>query len=425
MYITGVHIKNIKSIKELKLSFSNPPGWHVLIGDNGSGKSSILKAIAMTLIGEKDLPALRLNSYDFISYDEKIGSIELAIYEPSPNFKQRHLASRYTIELRLEKDLEPFSETEDEVFSLFESSGTGKYAKERLDSNIFTASFGPFRRFSGGNKDWEKLYKSNPRTASHLSVFGEDVALTETLQWLIDLNYKSLEKDEDAEQTLKWVKQFINDGQLLPHNAKIHKVSSYGVSVKDGNNQSIPIENMSDGFRSILSLTLELIRQMVRMFGNKRVFQHLANGDIFIDIPGLVLIDEIDAHLHPTWQTRIGQWFLKYFPNIQFIVTTHSPLICRAAEKGTIWRLSAPGSNFETYEVQGAERDKLIYGNVLEAFGTEAFGQHVERSEKGQEKLEKLAELELKDTFGQLSSEEKEQMEQLQKIFTTDDRTEL
>ena len=50
--------------------------------------------------------------------------------------------------------------------------------------------------------------------------------------------------------------------------------------------------------------------------------------------PGVVLIDEVDAHLHPTWQRRIGLWFREHFPKLQFIVSTHSPLICQAATVG-------------------------------------------------------------------------------------------
>jgi predicted ATP-binding protein involved in virulence len=53
----------------------------------------------------------------------------------------------------------------------------------------------------------------------------------------------------------------------------------------------------------------------------------------------------IDAHLHPTWQKNVGKWFQDRFPNIQFIVTTHSPLICQAATHGSVWHLPHPGSD--------------------------------------------------------------------------------
>jgi predicted ATP-binding protein involved in virulence len=182
---------------------------------------------------------------------------------------------------------------------------------------------------------------------------------------------------------------------------------------------------MSDGLRSILSLTFELIRQLIRFNGANRVFEQIKQGKMIIDLPGVVLVDEIDAHLHPTWQTRIGQWFTQYFPKLQFIVTTHSPLVCRACEKGSIWRLAAPGSDQASGEVTGLDRDRLIYGNVLDAYGTELFGQEVERSEHSKEKLERLAQLSQLSAFGKISETEKKEMNQLRKILITDDTTEF
>jgi hypothetical protein len=134
-----------------------------------------------------------------------------------------------------------------------------------------------------------------------------------------------------------------------------------------------------------------------------------------------VLIDEIDAHLHPTWQTRIGKWFTKYFPQIQFIVTTHSPLICRASEEGSIWRLTAPGSEEPSAEITGADKDKLIFGNVLDAYGTEFFGKSPVRSTASDEKLDKLGQLNMLAALGKISEEEEKERIQLQQIFTTDD----
>jgi hypothetical protein len=177
---------------------------------------------------------------------------------------------------------------------------------------------------------------------------------------------------------------------------------------------------MSDGYRSILSLTFELIRQLVRVYGAEPVFKNIAQGIMTIDPSGVVLIDEIDAHLHPTWQTRIGQWFTKYFPNIQFIVTTHSPLICRASEQGTIWRLTAPGSDIESGKIDGVAKDRLIFGNVLDAYGTEIFGKAVTVSEESNDKRNRLASLNIKSIMGGISKNEEEELNQLKTIFPTE-----
>ena len=182
---------------------------------------------------------------------------------------------------------------------------------------------------------------------------------------------------------------------------------------------------MSDGYRSILSLTFELIRQLSKVYGDERIFKNVGKGEIVIDLPGVVLIDEVDAHLHPTWQTRIGQWFTKYFPNIQFIVTTHSPLVCRACDKGSIWRLAAPGSDYKSGEVTGTDKNRLIYGNILDAYGTEVFGSEVTINKDSAEKMEELVRLSKKKITSQMSGKEDAKLQELRNTFSTDDTLEL
>jgi hypothetical protein len=77
-------------------------------------------------------------------------------------------------------------------------AGVSPNAIWSTDSGWFSAGYGPFRRFTGGDKEWEKVYYSDPRPAAHLSLFGEDVALTEALDWLRNINYKSLEHKLDG-----------------------------------------------------------------------------------------------------------------------------------------------------------------------------------------------------------------------------------
>ena len=159
---------------------------------------------------------------------------------------------------------------------------------------------------------------------------------------------------------------------------------------------------------------------MIRLFSVEKVFANVEKGEMIIDVEGIVLIDEADAHLHPTWQTRIGQWFVEHFPNIQFIVTTHSPLICRGAEKrGSIWRLAAPGSDEQSGEITGIERDRLIYGDVSEAYGTGAFGDNVNQGEAGVKLAEEVARLNVKSVKGIITEEEQQRLFELRAKLPT------
>jgi hypothetical protein len=98
---------------------------------------------------------------------------------------------------------------------------------------------------------------------------------------------------------------------------------------------------------------------------------------------------------------------------MQFIVTTHSPLICQAAEVGSVWRLPRPGTEELGGMVTGTDLDRLLYGNVLDAYGTQLFGEGVTRSEEAKLRLDRLAELNWKQLQGDLTDKEKDEQQAL------------
>ena len=176
------------------------------------------------------------------------------------------------------------------------------------------------------------------------------------------------------------------------------------------------IEALSDGYRAVLSMMLELIRQIVCCYQTNEVF----SADFSqIDYPGVVFVDEIDVHLHPSWQRSIGQWLTRHFPRIQFIVSTHSPLVCQGAVNGSIWQLPKPGEPDTGGRLTGVAYQRLVYGNMLEALSSGAFGEQIERSETAQEMLDELAELNYLASEGELDKTQAEQRASLQSIFGT------
>jgi hypothetical protein len=216
------------------------------------------------------------------------------------------------------------------------------------------------------------------------------------------------------------LKNFINQDGFLPHKARLTEVSSKGVEFVDGNERELLVEDLSDGYRSILSMTFELIRQLSRVYAPSYIFNEDATK---IVAPGVVLIDEVDAHLHPTWQRRIGVWLREHFPKMQFIVTTHSPLICQAADVGTVWLLPRPGTDEIGRRLGGIELDRLLYGDVLDAYSTEAFGEDISRSDEAKKKLQQLGELNRKELHGQLTDREQKEQEDLRAALPTSAHT--
>lgn len=395
-------------------------GWHVILGGNGSGKSTMLRAIALGLNGPREAAALRIDFKTWLREGADNGQVTVtAMAHPdwdTYSGKGRRLKNEWLVaNLVLERSNSHVS-----------LSGTDSTRPERhlwgSGTGWFATSYGPFRRFQGGDKDLEKLYYSYPKIARHLTLFGENVALSECTAWLTHLRFRELENqragqtDGGAEgRLLHDLLTFVNGSELLPHGTVMSEVSADGVSFLDADGTRISVEELSDGYRSVLSMTFEIIRQLTATWPGSRIF----DDDFKIRPPGVVMIDEIDVHLHPAWQRRIGHWFTTQFPNFQFIVTTHSPLICQAATRGSIFRLPTPGTDEPPRFIEGIERDRLLYGNVLDAYASDGFGHVPTRSDEGVKRLERLAELDEKALEDGLSDDERAERERLVQVFPT------
>jgi hypothetical protein len=384
MHLRSFVVENFGPIRKLRWDpGENTAGWHVFIGDNGAGKSTLLKALSLAMVGDDGAKGLRISPRSLVTTGKLKGSVGV-VWSNGMKF-------RYDT---------------DKGYPITRWGGALN----------FQASFGPTRRFTGNGMKSTDLRRAYPEVARHLSLFDDDWALSEMVGWLKDLKLDQTANEETV-YPLNWIKAFINNSDLLPNGVRLDDVTSVGPVFVDSKGVHVSLTDLSDGYQSVLGLTLELLRQLAEAEAEPR---HVGGGNLAVLQSGIVLIDEIDAHLHPTWQQRIGSFFTEHFPNMQFLVTTHSPLVCRAATKGSIFRLPRPSDpEDEGGMVTGVDRDRLIYGDVLDAYGTEVFGRGVARSEDGRKKLERLGELNVKARFGEvLNTEEQTEQRELRAIFT-------
>lgn len=421
MHIRKVSLDNIRSIRRLKYEIpaGKAAGWHVVLGDNGSGKSSFLKAICLALVGPTDAAALRQPWVDWLTSGQPRGSVslELAFDKDDDQFSGKGNTPRTNSLLQVGVK---FSRSSDgnqvELQKVVTNTDPNRHVWNG-GTGWFVASYGPFRRFSGGDAHSEKIFYSQPKLARHLSLFDERIALTECLEWLRSLKFKSLENDSEGALFEK-VRSFLNQSNFLPAGVTLEEVTSKGVIFNDANGVDVSVEELSDGYRSVLSLTFELIRQIAAEFGSDNVFDESGK---FVKPSGVVVIDEIDAHLHPTWQQKIGRWFCAHFPKVQFIVSTHSPLVCQSAENGTVYVLPKAGTKVAGGMLTGAKFNRLVYGNVLDAYGSEAFGGDAAhtRSDSSRDKHARLAKLNNKELIAGLTDTEKSEQRELRSALPT------
>jgi hypothetical protein len=135
---------------------------------------------------------------------------------------------------------------------------------------------------------------------------------------------------------------------------------------------------------------------------------------VFVNHEGVVLIDEVDAHLHPEWQRKIGFWLKEHFPNIQFIVSTHSPLVCQAADAGRIFHLPEPGSERSPFQLSIGDYREIVRSKPDEILLSPAFGMKNTRSEKALASRERYAVLNAKARATQLTNGERQEQKQLE-----------
>jgi energy-coupling factor transporter ATP-binding protein EcfA2 len=415
MHIRQIHIKNIKSIRELTwdIPADKAKGWHVVLGDNGAGKSTLLKAVAVALLGPRESYGLRQPWDAWLRDGCDLGEIALRIAW-NPDFdgfagKGTTPAAETLLPLGLKLERAD-DDTKAPSFEPLKSKPDPNRHVWGSERGWFAASYGPFRRFTGGVGRVEQSTSGTLlRLNRHLSLYGEGIALTEGLEWLVGLRAEGLFRD-DAHVLLDPLKRFINQDGFLPSGVQLKDITPKQVVFSDASGVSIPVQELSDGYRSILSMTFELIRQLYFAFGSDEVFDSADPKQVRAS--GVVLIDEVDAHLHPTWQKRIGFWLCEHFPNIQFIVSTHSPLICQAAEQGSILLLPRSGSQDKPRLLAGTEFKRVVFGNVLDAYGTDAFGEEaaMTRSPTSKAMRDRLAQLNTQELIKGLDeSERKEQ----------------
>jgi energy-coupling factor transporter ATP-binding protein EcfA2 len=406
MYIRKIEITNIKGVQHFTMDFGDvtKPGWHVLIGDNGSGKTTILKAIGMTLLNDRETSAISIyNGHQTIRWIGK-GNVEAKIrvwpYHPDEP-KVSSMISQVGFALVFNPEYGLLLDYPTDI----EDSGLDS---NKLWEDVFSSGYGPFRRLTGRI---DSFFQSGQR-ANFATLFSEEEGLPQTQTWLKDLEIDSRSDPAKADE-LQFVINFINSSRLLPDGATLtNKIDSQGIKIKDAAGNEIYFRDASDGYRSILSLTLDLIKNMIAHYGIEKVMQNATATQI--KLPGVVLIDEVDAHLHPNWQVRIGKWFTDFFPEIQFIVTTHSPLICRGSLNGQIWHLKTPGSGEESGPVTELQRKRLVYGDVMDAYGTEVFGKGITSSANSEKDRKELTRLHKKSVMGTISAKEVLEMEKLE-----------
>ncbi len=301
--ISKVVLKNIGPFRDLELKLNG--GWNVLLGNNGCGKSTILKAIALGLCGDE--PAAARTAEQLLRTGEDTGFVEVELG-----------GSVYRTQLKREP---PVTGSVRVVGSQLTPLQRGRWV---------SLGFPPLRGISERNPtgpsgatrrrpDVDDLLPLLTGTADH--------RMDTVKQWIVNLDVKSTQgpevSTEEAERNKKLRDSFFSrlDSLCPGVDFKFDRVrrDSWEVYVKtqDGAG-SIPIGQVSQGTTSFLGWVGTLVQRSYEIHDTAEAAEAAS---------AVVLVDEIDAHLHPEWQKALVPLVSNRFPKLQVITTTHSPLV--------------------------------------------------------------------------------------------------
>ena len=427
MYISKITLKNIRGFESLEFNLDRGKGefagWTVFTGSNGSGKSTLLKAIAFCLLPINARFRLQPN----FEYFQRKNSI-------SPDKRIELVFSRCQAD-----DSEPDTRSSrragyTEVVSFIESGGMsvdGIFVEQDLPTpkkeppkplvGWFACGYGPLRRITSPNPNVEEVMRTK-NTERFATLFLEAATLAEVDPWLTKLKFEELEKSTGAANQLAFFLDLIQDS-FLPDGYTVDRVDSKGLWLRDPHGIELSWNEMSDGQRVALALTADVIRHMIGTYGIDGLYERDKDGKIYIKRSGVVLIDEIDAHLHPAWQREIGFWLKRHFPNVQFLVTSHSPIIVQAADPNGLFVLPEPGSEDEPRALTPEEYLKVITSRPDTILRSPAFGNMPNtRSEPMVEKRARYSRLQAKKRAGgKLSAAEAHELMDLLPFVSTDE----
>jgi hypothetical protein len=435
MYVQALHLENIKAFDKLDLDFTRaggniPPyaGLNVFVGGNSSGKSTLLKCIAMALSGPTVANQQLITPAGWIRRGAKRGVIELKVrwdsaYDTFRSAGKKPAPEGFDAGLVFEAEQSEMN-TILKARDYRQANDTRVRTADRGPWNVdangwLLGAYGPLRRLTGSSTEALRYALGRGKLASCVTLFREDAALSESETWIKQEYARALEQqsqDRPASPLVKLVQDFLNN-DLLPDGFRISKVSVDHVYMTTPNGGDLPMRDLSDGCRSAFALMLDIIHSMALAYPSKTLFEMDSQERMVVNKPGVILIDEVEAHLHPSWQRLICEWLKTRFPQVQFFITTHSPLIAQAADEGGIFVLPLPhelASGQHVRRLRPDEQRRITLGSAEKVLLGEAFGLKQtwsRQAEKLVEKWERLATQ--RNAIGSLSPSEEKEYEKL------------
>ncbi len=336
LYVERLELKNIRCFQDLTLSFTErgaPAMWNMLLGDNAAGKSTLLRCLALGLCYERDASSLMVEvPGDFIRVGAEAATITLTL-------RGRISGQRASIQTTIHR-----------TASGSEQLRQTTSPKEAFPwKDVFVCAYGTQRTGQAFSSHDSYLVREAVATLfdSQASLMNPEVVF---LRQPTEMRYQLEAK------LLRMLMLDAPDDEIVTRQDGLAVRGPWG---------TLPLSVLSDGYRSTSQWILDLIGRalLAERFGEAH------------EIGGILMIDELEQHLHPRWQRLIVQRLRQQFPHTQIFATTHTPLTASGIAdmpSATLFRLDRSETNAVTAarldrsQFQGLRADQWL---ASEAFG--------------------------------------------------------
>ncbi len=374
IFISKIMINKVRHLEQIEIPLSDEKMKHLIItGKNGSGKTSLLDAIADFIYSLTSSEYLSRAAEETERYQNQSDSAKELLQKSNEFWKITLCQESHGVILEMNWML--------------------SMAYQRFQQGDFVVAYYKADRIFNAEipKHVEKV-----EIKEHYSV--NDTPRTEFIKYLLDMKMtealaRTNGKPEKADRINHWFTEFEKMLAQIFDNPSLKlmfDVDTFKFSIIMDGREPFDFNTMSGGYSAILDIVADLIMRMDKF--NDRVFD--------FSMPGIVLIDEIETHLHLELQRNIMAFLTTTFPNIQFIVSTHSPFILNSLENVTIYDLEnkllvqdnlvdVPYSGI----VEGYFRANEMSDSLKEKF--DRYKELAGKSDLSDEDMDEIAELEL------------------------------
>lgn len=310
-FIIKIQIDKLRHLSNIEISLKEKERQHLLItGKNGSGKTTLLLALKQYLSAINDS---RLDDIKHF-YKEQIFKRDEELQKASTEEEKFEIERKYSFRIQ--------------IMNQYKNGIEVEFAGEKdLDAYYAKGKF--ITAFYAANRKTDIIRPSGVENVKLEDVYGinadpGNVLLKYMVHLKTQQSYARNEGDvETANRIQKWFERFEYALQVLLDEDSIkleYDYREYNFKIHEKENKVFGFDELSDGYSAVIYIVSDLI---LRMDKNWILGDSLSE----YNMEGIVLIDELETHLHIELQKKILPFLIKFFPRIQFIVTTHSPYI--------------------------------------------------------------------------------------------------